>query len=120
MTGWFLNLRAVTIVVLGMFSLTLAFGVVPAGANVVDPIDPTVVENEESVDPQETETTEVDVDAPVIGEAPDELPLSEDEGSKAFWNNVRRFVIVIAFVSVMFVLWSKIEKNRAAEQGQQR
>ncbi len=53
----------------------------------------------------------------VDDEAPDELPLSEDEGAAAFWRNVRRFALVIAIVSGLFYVWARVEKNRDVGRG---
>lgn len=56
---------------------------------------------------QEGDDTAPDGETP-----PEQLALSEDEGLSAFWSNVRRFLLVIGAVAVLFGMINSIEANR--------
>ena len=74
-----------------------------------------VWEDPVTVDPRQSDSP-AENDSPTEGDSddtpPEQLALSEDEGLAAFWSNVRRFLMVIGAVAVVFGMISSFEANR--------
>ncbi len=89
----------------------------PVGAAAQDSVweDPVTVDPRQSDSPAEDDSP-AEGDSPTEGDSdgtpPEQLALSEDEGLAAFWSNVRRFLMVIGAVAIVFGMISSFEANR--------
>ncbi len=92
-------------------SLDIVVGSPVGGAAAQD----SVWEDPVTVDPRQSDSP-AEGDSPTEGDSddtpPEQLALSEDEGLAAFWSNVRRFLMVIGAVAIVFGMISSFEANR--------
>lgn len=96
----------------GAHALVVTAGATELGSLTID-VDLPATEATETEDTAPEVAAEVGDDAAQDGETPPEqLALSEDEGLTAFWSNVRRFLLVIGAVAVLFGMINSIEANR--------